>query len=62
MDAPDVKGTRRIMTLAFLRLSADERKLYIDEGAARRGLSPVILEKETCFRKLLPTGVVMSSP
>jgi hypothetical protein len=34
------------MTSAFLRLSPDERKLYIDEAAARRGLSPVILEKQ----------------
>ncbi len=34
------------MTLAFLRLSTDERKLYIDEAAARRGLSPIILEKD----------------
>lgn len=34
------------MTLAFLRLSPDERKLYIDEAAARRSLSPIILEKD----------------
>ena len=34
------------MTLAFLRLSPEERKLYIAEAAARRGLSPVILEKD----------------
>jgi hypothetical protein len=59
MDAPDVKGTRRIMTLAFLRLSADERKLYIDEGAARRGLSPVILEKDFWVCWLL--GVLFES-
>src|SRR5262249_27534516 len=42
----DVEGTRGVMTLAFLRLSPDERKLYIDEAAARRGLSPIILEKD----------------
>jgi hypothetical protein len=46
MDAPDLEGTRSIMTTAFLHLSPDERKLYIDEAAARRGLSPVILEKD----------------
>lgn len=34
------------MTLAFLGLSAAERKVYIDESAARRGLAPVILEKD----------------
>ncbi|MEO7888838.1 MAG: nucleotidyl transferase AbiEii/AbiGii toxin family protein [Vicinamibacterales bacterium] len=34
------------MTLAFLELPAGERKVYIDEAAARRGLSPVILEKD----------------
>jgi hypothetical protein len=46
MDAPGPEGTRSIMTLAFLRLSPEERKLYIAEAAARRGLSPVILEKD----------------
>ncbi len=34
------------MTLAFLELPAAERKLYIDEAAARRGLVPVIVEKD----------------
>jgi hypothetical protein len=34
------------MTLAFLSLAPDERKIYIDEAAARRGLSPIILEKD----------------
>jgi hypothetical protein len=34
------------MTLAFLQLPASERKVYIDEAAARRGLAPVILEKD----------------
>lgn len=34
------------MTTAFLTLPLAERKLYIDEAAARRGLSPVILEKD----------------
>ena len=47
------------MTSAFLRLSPDERKLYIDEAAARRGLSPVILEKDFWVCWLL--GVVFES-
>jgi hypothetical protein len=34
------------MTLAFLELPATERKVYIEEAAARRGLAPVIVEKD----------------
>lgn len=34
------------MTLAFLQLPSGERRPYIDEAAARRGLSPVIVEKD----------------
>jgi hypothetical protein len=34
------------MTLAFLELPANERKVYIDEAGARRGLAPVIVEKD----------------
>lgn len=34
------------MTLPFLELPAAERKVYIDEAAARRALSPVIVEKD----------------
>jgi hypothetical protein len=34
------------MRLAFLDLPPGERKVYIDEAAARRGLSPVIIEKD----------------
>jgi hypothetical protein len=34
------------MTLAFLELPAAERKVYIDEAAARRGLASVIVEKD----------------
>jgi hypothetical protein len=34
------------MTLAFIHLAADERKLYIEEAAARQGVSPVIVEKD----------------
>jgi hypothetical protein len=59
MDAPDLEGTRSIMTMAFLHLSPDERKLYIDEAAARRGLSPVILEQDFWVCWLL--GVVFES-
>jgi hypothetical protein len=45
MDAPSAEGTGG-MTLAFLRRPARERKTYIDEVAARRGLAPVIVEKD----------------
>jgi hypothetical protein len=34
------------MTLAFLQLPGGERRVHIDEAAARRGLSPVIIEKD----------------
>ena len=34
------------MRLAFLDLPADERRLYIEQAAARRNLSPVVLEKD----------------
>ena len=34
------------MKLNFLRLPSEDRKLYIEEAAGRRGLSPVILEKD----------------
>ncbi len=34
------------MQLNFLQLSTQERGLYIEEAAGRRGLSPVILEKD----------------
>lgn len=34
------------MTIAFLELPASERKVYLDEAAARRGLAPVIVEKD----------------
>ena len=34
------------MMLAFLELAAGERKVYIDEAAARLGLAPVIVEKD----------------
>jgi hypothetical protein len=47
------------MTLGFLQLTPAERKLYIEEAAARRGLSPVILEKDFWVCWLL--GIVFES-
>jgi hypothetical protein len=47
------------MTLAFLQLPPAERKLYIEEAAARRGLSPVVLEKDFWVCWLL--GIVFKS-
>lgn len=34
------------MKLAFLDLPADERRLYIEQAAVRRNISPVVLEKD----------------
>jgi hypothetical protein len=34
------------MTLAFLRLPPGDRRAYIDEAAARRGVSPIVIEKD----------------
>jgi hypothetical protein len=34
------------MRLSFLTLSADEQRLYIDQAAARRNVSPVVMEKD----------------
>ena len=34
------------MRLGFLELPADERRLYIEQAAIRRNVSPVILEKD----------------
>jgi hypothetical protein len=34
------------MKLGFLALSADERRLYIEQAAAQRNVSPVLLEKD----------------
>lgn len=47
------------MTLAFLELSPAERKVYIDEAAARRGLAPVIVEKDFWVSWLL--GILFQS-
>jgi hypothetical protein len=32
--------------LGFLKISSDERKLYIEQAAIRRNISPVIMEKD----------------
>ena len=34
------------MKLAFLELPADERRLYIEQAAVRRNISPVVMEKD----------------
>ena len=34
------------MKLNFLQLPSEDRRVYIEEAAGRRGLSPVILEKD----------------
>jgi hypothetical protein len=34
------------MKLTFLGLPAEERRLYIEQAATRRNLSPVIMEKD----------------
>lgn len=34
------------MKLAFLELPNEERQLYFEQAAARRGLSAVVLEKD----------------
>ncbi len=34
------------MRLNFLQLPPEERRLYFDQAALRKGLSPVILEKD----------------
>jgi hypothetical protein len=47
------------MKLSFLDLAPNERKLYFDQGAVRRNLSPVILEKDFWVCWLL--GVLFAS-
>ena len=34
------------MRLGFLELGAEDRRLYIEQAAARRDVSPVVLEKD----------------
>jgi hypothetical protein len=47
------------MKLSFLALPEDERRLYIEQAAIRRGLSPIILEKDFWVCWLL--GIVFES-
>jgi hypothetical protein len=47
------------MRLTFLELPADERRLYIEQAAIRRNVSPVILEKDFWVCWLL--GIVFES-
>ena len=47
------------MKLSFLELPADERRLYIEQAAIRRNVSPVILEKDFWVCWLL--GVLFGS-
>jgi hypothetical protein len=48
------------MRLGFLELPAGDRRLYIEQAAARRNLSPVILEKDFWVSWLL--GILFESP
>ena len=41
------------MKLDFLKLSSDERRLYIEQAAIQRNISPVIMEKDFCVCWLL---------
>ncbi|NNM86458.1 MAG: nucleotidyl transferase AbiEii/AbiGii toxin family protein [Phycisphaerales bacterium] len=47
------------MNLGFLALPADERRLYIEQAAIKRNLSPVIMEKDFWVCWLL--GVLFES-
>ena len=47
------------MRLGFLDLPPDERRLYIEQAALRRNVSPVILEKDFWVCWLL--GIVFES-
>ncbi len=42
------------MKLAFLRLPVDERRLYVEQAAIRRNLSPIIIEKDLWVCWLVP--------
>jgi hypothetical protein len=50
------------MKLAFLQLPPDERRLYFEQAAIRRNISPVVLEKDfwvcyvNCPSFLAPAG------
>lgn len=47
------------MKLGFLELPPNERRLYIEQAALRRNLSPVILEKDFWVSWLL--GILFRS-
>jgi predicted nucleotidyltransferase component of viral defense system len=47
------------MRLHFLELPDDERRLYIEQAAIRRNLSPVLLEKDFWVSWLL--GILFES-
>src|SRR5580765_2041938 len=47
------------MKLAFLELPADERRLYIEQAAVQRNVSPVVLEKD--FWVCLLLGILFES-
>jgi len=47
------------MRLSFLGLPADERRLYIEQGAIQRNVSPVVLEKDFWVSWLL--GILFES-
>src|SRR5215207_6433860 len=48
------------MRLAFLQLPSEERQLYVEEAARRRGLSPVVMEKDFWVCWML--GVLFAAP
>ena len=48
------------MRLGFLELPSDERRLYIEQAALRRNVSPVVLEKDFWVCWLL--GILFESP
>jgi hypothetical protein len=45
------------MKLEFLACPMEERRLFLEQAAIRRGLSPVILEKD--FLGLLAAGTAL---
>jgi hypothetical protein len=47
------------MKLTFLELTPDERRLYVEQAAVRRGVSPVVLEKDFWVCWLL--GILFTS-
>ena len=49
------------MKLNFLALPDDERRLYIEQAAIRRSLSPVIMEKDFWVCWLSPISNGLSS-